>query len=385
MGFKALQFLIGAFILIVCTSKAFAMVLSDQLLSNGQFASQGAVVLEDVPDSLAWTQNPSHLANQSGTQFSGATYLVAPDLNPKPIEKSALGSQVLGLSSRGLSGSVGVALAMPLGQNVWVDTGSRESSSLFSLSRMSAFSLGLGWARNFQDGWAVGFQIPVLFRSNTVTDIYLVEDSPWARARTGVKPYLGWHFGFKKNWLQTDTSLAVSYREEQASKIEFSVEGAVDFATLTLPLDAAGFSEILFEPRRLDLQMQQKISSHLLVGLFLRWSNWKSAPPLGLVIDSKVPEMSTNPSEIEWRDQWEISTGLSYKMNDWSALASYRYRSKAVISSNDYWDYNEHVLGAGARFETIAKELWLSLAIRLHSQVGDGRLWSTLLGLDWVL
>lgn len=366
---------------------AWAMTLSDQLLSSNHYVSQGALGAIRAEDALSWTQNPALLASLAPqhTHLSSGTYFVRPQLNPKPAEKSALGTQVLGLAAPSAWGTFGLALAMPLGQNVWVDTGARESSALFGLSRMSAFSVGFGWGMGFRDGWSAGLHIPVLFRSNTTTDIYLVNDHPWARARTGVKPYLGWQVGVKKEWESSGWRVALAYREEQASKIEFGVKGEVDFTNLSLPLDAAGSSEILFEPRRLDVQIQKHFAYRWQAGFFARWSNWRSAPPLGLVINSKVPQMSTEASQVSWQDQWELSTALAYSMEWWTPVVSYRYRARAVLASNDYWDYNEHVLALGAHVGFLEDRLRLVAALRLHNLVGNGKLYSMLAGADWAL
>lgn len=360
------------------------MTLADQLLSPNFFASQGALESIRYRDALSWTQNPALLGEILQTQVSTATYLVYPNLQPKPSEKTAMGTQVMGLTAPGMRGTFGAALSMPLGQNVWVDTGSRESTSLFNLSRMSAFSIGLGWGHSWGDGWSGGIQIPVLFRSNTTTEIYLTQDQPWARARTGVKPYLGWHVGIKKQWVDGN-QVSFAYREKQASKIEFGVKGQVDFASIALPLDAAGSSEILFEPRRMDLQWQKRFLGNWLAGLFARWSQWKSAPPLGLVIDSKIPQITTDPSRVTWQDQWELAASVARHFDKWTPILSYRYRTRAVLASNDYWDYDEHVVGLGVHYEVIADDLWLSGALRVHRYLGGGTLNSVLVGLDWAL
>ena len=363
---------------------ARAMTLSDQLLSPSFLASQGALVATGFEDALSWTQNPAQLAAAYTPHLSVGTFLIYPRLNPKPAEKSARGASVIGFNApRVFTGVFGFALSMPLGQNVWVDTGSRESSALFGLSRITAFSLALGWAKELGDGWSAGLQIPILFRSNTITDIYLVEDDPWARARSGVMPYFGWHLGVKKTF-SPDSHLAISYREEQASKIEFAVKGEVDFAGAGLPLDAAGISEILFEPRRVDLRYQLKVSDwHL--GFFTRWSHWMSAPKLGLVIDSENPEMSTNPSRIRWQNQIEAATSVARTWGRWTPVGSYRYRTKAVKSSDDYLDYNEHIIAGGANVEVLHEQLWLASAVRWHKLVGGGDLVSVLASLDWAL
>ncbi|HVJ64371.1 MAG TPA: hypothetical protein VM901_03865 [Bdellovibrionota bacterium] len=365
------------------SSGAWAMALSDNLLSPSFFASQGALVNPRFRDALSWTQNPATLTEPASPHLSSGLFLVYPHLDPKPAAQAARGAAVIGLVTPILSGGLGVALSMPLGQNVWVDTGPRETSSLFGLARISAFSLALGWGREWGDGWSAGLHIPILFRSNTMTDIYLLEENAWARARAGVMPYFGWHLGLQKSWSEK-SHLALSYREEQASKIEFSVKGEVDFANITLPLEASGFSEILFEPRRLDLRYQQQISDWL-VGVYTRWSHWRSAPKLGLVIDSKVPQTSTEASFVRWQNQIEVVTSIARDLGFWTPVLSYRFRSKAIADSDDYFDYDEHIVAAGAHVEILHDELWLTAATRLHKLVGGGDLISVLAAVDWTL
>jgi hypothetical protein len=369
-----------AVVLLTTTGRATA--LSDHLLSPNFFASQGSIFNLRFRDALSWVQNPSLLAEADRIHLSAGTFLVHSSLDPKPAEKTPLGAAVLGLVVPGLRGTLGLAISMPLGQNVWVDTGSRQSSALFGLSRNSAFSLGLGWAFKWAESWALGVHVPILFRSNTVTDIYLVDEDPWSRARSGVMPYFGLHLGLKKSWAE-NSHASLSYREEQASKIEFSVKGEVDFATITLPLDAAGFSEILFEPRRIDLRIQHQVSSWIF-GTFFRWSHWRSAPSLGLKIESEVPQVTTKPSMVNWQDQYEFSVAASRSLGLWTPVASYRFRSKAISDSDDYWDYNEHILGLGAHVEVFRQELWVSAALRLHKLVAGGELVSLLGTMDWV-
>ncbi len=364
-------------------SVGWSMALSDNLLSPNFFASQGALVNVRFNDALSWAQSPSLLADSRSTHLSAGTFLAYPDLNPEPSEEAARGAAVVGFTAPLSVGVFGMAMSMPLGKNVWVDTGSRESSALFGLSRISAFSLGLGYAFHFGEGWSAGFQVPMLFRSNTATDIYLVEENAWARARSGVMPYLGLQVGLKKE-LENDSHWSISYRKEQASKIEFSVKGEVDFASITLPLDASGFSEILFEPHRFDIQFQKKVSSwHF--GAFYRWSLWNSAPKIGLVIDSEVPQMSTEASQINWQNQHEVSVSVAKNLGTWSPVASYRFRSKAITSSNDYWDYDEHIGAMGVHVDILPQEIWVTAAFRLHKLVGGGDLISVLGAVDWAL
>ena len=375
------NFLLGTLCFLATHSKA--LVLSDQLISPVLFASQGAVLNSYKYDALAWVQNPAHLSKDAGTNVSSGSFLVYPDLSPRPAEKSARGAIYLGYEAPLWQGALGIAIAMPVGQNVWVDTGTRESSALFALSRISSFSLSLGWAKEFSEGLSLGLEIPVLFKSSTRTDIYLTAKDPWARAQSGVRPYFGWHLGLKKD-VGTHGVLGLSYKHEQSSKIEFGVSGEVDFAELTVPLEAVGSSQILFDPRRVMLSYQHDVESWS-YGIYLRWSNWQSAPPHGLVIDSNIiPNVQTQASTVNWMDQWELSLGAAKKISQrLSVLASYRIKTRVLSYSNDYFDYNQDIFGFGTHYSFLDGSLWLNTALRIHYLRGGGRLYSVLSGLDW--
>lgn len=131
----------------------------------------------------------------------------------------------------------------------------------------------------------------------------------------------GFKFGLMYE-LSGKTKIGMSY----TSKVELDLEdGEADVNLTALGLGVVEYDEVkasgVDQPQEFGIGMSHQFNEKFLLALELNWLNWKNAVRRSKLEISDpdnpaAPAILTQELDLDWRDQYVMSVGMEYKMND---------------------------------------------------------------------